>query len=74
MNRERCVDGLHARPAIEIRRGIDRSVVSQSQQLVRVNLEMEMRRTGKGITGVADEAEHVASPHVPCVKHPRGIA
>ena len=41
---------------------------------MRVNLEMEMRRTGKGITGVADEAEHVSSPHVPRVKHPRGIA
>ncbi len=74
MHRERCVDGSQPRPALEIRRGIDRPVVPQSQQLVRVNLEMEVRRTGEGITGVADEAENVSSPHVPRVKHPRGIA
>ena len=32
---------------------------------MRVNLEVEVRRTGKGITGVADKAEHVSSPHMP---------
>ena len=74
MHREWCVDGSHAQPAVEIRRGINCPVVPEPEQLMRVNLEMEVRRTGKGITGVADEAEHVSSPHVPRVKHPRGIA
>jgi hypothetical protein len=64
MHRERCVDGSHVLPAVEIRRGIDRPVVFQAEQLMRVNLEMEMRRTAKGITGVADEAEYVSGPHV----------
>jgi len=74
MHRERCVDGSHAQPAVEIRRGIDRSVVFQAEQLMRMNLEMEVRRTAEGITGVADEAEYVSSPHVPRVENPWGIA
>jgi hypothetical protein len=74
MHGERCVDGSHVQPAVEIRRWIDRPVVSQAEQLMRVNLEMEVRRTAKGITGVAHETEHVSSPHLSRVEHPRGIA
>jgi len=74
VHRERCVDGSHVRPAVEIRRGIYCPVVSEPEQLMRVNLEVEVRRTGNGVTRVADEAEHVSSPHVPRVKHPRRIA
>jgi hypothetical protein len=74
MHRKWCVHGSHALPAVEIRRGINRPVVPEPEQLMRVNLKMEMRRTRKGITGIADEAEHVSSLHVPRVKHPRRIA
>src|SRR5262245_29382578 len=74
MNRKRGGDEPQVLPAVEIRRGIDRPVVSQAEQLVRVNLEVEMRCTAEGITGVPDEAEYVSSPYVPRVKHARGIA
>jgi hypothetical protein len=72
--RERRVDGVHVHPAVEIGRGIDRTVVPQAEELVRMDLEMEMRLAAEGITGVAHEAEHVTSSHVSRVEHPRGIA
>ena len=63
MYRERRVDAFQVRPAVEVLRGIDRAVVAEAQQLARVNLEMQVRRAGEGVTGVSEEADHLSRVH-----------
>jgi hypothetical protein len=74
MHRSRCVRGLEVRPGVEVRRGIDGAVVAEAEQLVRVDLEMQVRRTRERVTGVADEADHLSRPHIARVEDGRGVS
>ena len=51
-------------PTVDVRRRVHRAVVVELQQLVRMDLEMQVRRCRERVSAVTDEADDVALLHV----------
>jgi hypothetical protein len=74
MHGQRRAKTLHVPPIVEVARRIDRAVVVEPEQLVRMDLEVQVRRGRERIAGVADEADHVARLHVLRAHRQRRVA
>src|SRR6266498_5416193 len=58
---------LFRSPGRQVRRRVDRAVVSHEEQRGGMDLEVEMGRSPRRVAGVADEADHVPPAHLGAV-------
>src|SRR3954451_21793098 len=65
-----------ALPLMQVRGGIDRAVVAELDEcgLVRMHLEVEVRRRREGVARPAEEADHLARAHMRVREYPARIA
>jgi hypothetical protein len=50
-------------PVVEVAGGVDGAVVAEIEERAGVDLEVEVRRGGERVAGIADEADHLAGSH-----------
>jgi hypothetical protein len=61
---------MHDAPLLEVCGGVDGTVVAELEELVRVDLEVEVRFGREGVAGPAEEPDHLPRPDVRVVEDP----